>query len=337
MINAQLLYLFSAIIFIVSLLVYFRLAEKYRIIDKPNLRSSHIQPTIRGGGIVFVIAICIFAFQNEFDLPFFLFGFFAISAVSFLDDIKEVPKRWRLGVQLLSVFLLIYQITQGDLMWWQWGVFLFLTMSMINFYNFMDGINGITALYSLVLFVTFLYLYKTGVLLVQEELIVLPIIAIIIFGFFNARTKARCFAGDVGSISMAFLGAYMLTWLSWHEQNYLYLWLVGIYGVDTVLTIFQRIMMGQNILKGHRLHLYQLLANEINIPHVWVSVLFAMLQILLNIFLLAYVIPHNLNSNLTNVLMIVFFVIVYAAVKYSLVKIIESNAKKDRKQHPMAV
>ena len=322
MIDSGSFYIISTILLFSGILLYLKLAEKYRIIDKPNERSSHVLPTVRGGGILFVLAIIILAFQQGFNQPYFLIGFFAISAVSFIDDIKEVSKCWRLSIQILSILLLIYQITQGDLIWWQWAVLLILIISLINFYNFMDGINGITALYSLVLFGTYLYLHQTGVLLVQEELIIVPIIAIIIFSFFNVRTKARCFAGDVGSVSLAFLGIYLLFWLSWQEQNYLYIWLVGVYGIDAVLTIFQRLIMGQNIFQGHRLHLYQLLANEGGLPHVLVSVLFAFLQILLNIFILTYVIPGQYNPIIVNIVMSIFFVSLYVPVKYSYAKLV---------------
>jgi UDP-GlcNAc:undecaprenyl-phosphate GlcNAc-1-phosphate transferase len=326
MINSGLFYLIDTILLFLGILLYLRLAEKYRIEDKPNERSSHVLPTVRGGGILFVLAMVILAFQQEFNQPYFLIGFFAVSTISFLDDIKEVSKRWRLGIQILSILLLIYQITQGNLIWWQWPVILIFIMSLINFYNFMDGINGITALYSLVLFGTYLYLNQTGVMLVPEELIIVPIIAIIIFSFLNVRTKARCFAGDVGSVSLAFLGIYLLFWLSWQEQNYLYIWLVGVYGVDAVLTIFQRLIMGQNILQGHRLHLYQLLANEGGLPHVLVSVLFALLQILLNIFLLTYIIPGQFDPVIVNIVMSIFFVSIYVPVKYSYSKLLNRKA-----------
>jgi len=225
MTSSNLLYLLSPLIFLVGLLLYFRLAEKYKIIDKPNERSSHSVPTVRGGGIIFVLAIFLFALNNHFSYGLFLLGFLGLSTISFMDDIRQMPKRWRLGIQLIAVVLLVFQITEGDIAWWQWGVFILLFVSIINFYNFMDGINGITAFYSLVMLGSFLYLQQTNVLEVEEGLIILPIIATLVFSIFNARKKARSFAGDVGSISLAFIVLFLLGLLCWEQQNFMYIWL----------------------------------------------------------------------------------------------------------------
>jgi UDP-N-acetylmuramyl pentapeptide phosphotransferase/UDP-N-acetylglucosamine-1-phosphate transferase len=336
MIEPLYLYIASTLVYVLGMFYYFRMAGKYRIIDRPNERSSHLSPTVRGGGIVFVLAILIFTLQTGAEAPFFLLGFFAVSAVSFTDDIRQVAKRWRLGIQLISTLLLIYEVTQGGVEWWQWGVFLILSMSMINFYNFMDGINGITAFYSLVLLGTLFFLNQEGVLLVRQELIVLPAIAIVVFSFFNARKRARCFAGDVGSVSLAFLAVYLLVLLCWQQQSYLYIWLVGIYGVDAVLTIIQRLFLGHNILQGHRLHLYQLMANEGKIPHVSVSLFYALIQLLLNIFLLAYVIPGQFDPVVVNALLALFFVSVYVPVKYGFGKIANRSTKKHNKHQSVA-
>lgn len=336
MIEPLFMYTLAAILFALGLVWYFKIAEKFQIIDKPNERSSHFNPTVRGGGIVFVVAILLAVVQEGLEAPLFLIGFFAIALISFLDDIKEVRKRWRLGIQIISVVLLIFQITQGELEWWQWGLFLVLAMSSINFYNFMDGINGITAFYSLVLFGTFLYLHQTGELLVAEGLIILPLIAILIFSFFNARKKARCFAGDVGSVSLAFIVVYLVGLLCWQQQSFMYIWFLGIYGVDAVLTIFQRIILGQNILQGHRLHLYQLMANEGAIPHVRVSLIYALLQAVLNIFIIAYLIPHQFDPVVVNIVMGVFFVSIYTPVKYGFDKKVERGLKKHTKPQSVA-
>lgn len=336
MIEPLFLYIASALVYVLGMFCYFRLAGKYQIIDRPNERSSHLSPTVRGGGIVFVLAILMFTLQTGADSPFFLLGFFAVSAVSFTDDIRQVAKRWRLGIQLVSTLMLIYEVTQGGIVWWQWGLFLFLAMSMINFYNFMDGINGITAFYSLILLGTLFFLNQEGVLLVKQELIVLPAIAIVVFSFFNARKRARCFAGDVGSVSLAFLAVYLLVMLCWQQQSYLYIWLVGIYGVDAVLTIIQRLFLGQNILQGHRLHLYQLMANEGKIPHVSVSLYYALFQLLLNVVLLAYIIPGQFDPVVVNTLMGLFFVIVYVPVKYGFEKKALKGAKKQSNHQSVA-
>lgn len=336
MIEPYLLYMLGTLLFILGMIGYFKIASRYHIIDRPNERSSHVKPTVRGGGIIFVLAMLLVALQNGFDLPFFITGFFAISIISFMDDIKEMSKRWRLGIQLMSLTLLIYQITQGELEWWQWAVFLVLAMSSVNFYNFMDGINGITAFYSIVFLGSCLYLQQTGELVVEQELIVLPMLSVLVFSFFNARKKARCFAGDVGSVSMAFIVVYLVGLLCWQHQSFTYIWLLGIYGVDAVLTIVQRMMLGQNILQGHRLHLYQLMANEGAIPHVRVSAIYAIIQAVLNVFILGYIMPHEFDPVLLNIVMAVFFISIYIPVKFGFGKKLERSAKKQGKTQSMA-
>lgn len=319
-----------------GMLWYFKIANRYHIIDKPNGRSSHVKPTVRGGGIIFVFAMLLVAFQHGFDFPFFITGFFAISIISFLDDIKEMSKRWRLGIQLISVSLLIYQITQGDLEWWQWAVFLVMAMSSVNFYNFMDGINGITAFYSLVFLGSCLYLHQVGELIVAEELIILPILAVLVFSFFNARKNARCFAGDVGSVSIAFVVVYLVGLLCWQQQDFIYVWLLGVYGVDTVLTIIQRIILGQNILQGHRLHLYQLMANEGSMPHVRVSAIYAIIQTVLNVFILGFLVPGQFDPVLVNIALALFSISVYAPIKYGFGKKVERGIKRPGKPQSVA-
>lgn len=331
MIDPYFLYVLAPILFVSGLIWYFKLAEKYQIVDKPNERSSHFNPTVRGGGIVFVASILLYIVQHGFDQPYFLIGFFGIAAISFRDDIREISKRWRLGVQLVAALLLIFEITQGQLEWWEWGVFLVLVMSSINFYNFMDGVNGITAFYSLIFFGTMLYLRQVGILMAPEELIVLPIIAVLVFSFFNAKKRARCFAGDVGSISLAFIVVYLVGLLCWQQQDFIYIWLLGVYGVDAILTIVQRIILGQNIFQGHRLHLYQLMANEGAIPHVRVSIIYAVIQAVLNVFILGYLVPHHFDPVLLNIAMGLFFISVYVPIKYGFGKKVERNAKKHGK------
>jgi UDP-GlcNAc:undecaprenyl-phosphate/decaprenyl-phosphate GlcNAc-1-phosphate transferase len=317
------------VIFTFAILLYFRLAEHYHIIDKPNSRSSHQIPTIRGGGIVFVVALLGFVVLFGLQFKYFLLGFFSLALISFLDDIKEMKKRLRLGIQLLASILLIFQISQGAISWWEWLIYLVIVLATINAYNFMDGINGITGFYSLVFFVTVLFEIANGSLDMPLMLIVLPILAILIFLFFNARMKARCFAGDVGSVSLAFLIIFILGTICWQQQTFMYFWLLGIYGVDSFSTIVQRLYLRQNILQGHRMHLYQVMANEAKIPHVLVSVLFAIAQLTLNVILILYIIPQGWNSVILSLVIAISLLIIYIPLKYFFLKS-EDSQKKNR-------
>ena len=128
--------------------------------------------------------------------------------------------------------------------------------------NFMDGINGITGIYSLVILVTLIYLnyYMGG--LVHSALFVYPAIACVVFLYFNLAAKVRCFAGDVGSIGMAFWLCYFLVLFAFKFEVYKCVFLLSIYAVDAGFTLIKRILLKENILQAHRKHLYQLLANN---------------------------------------------------------------------------
>lgn len=305
----------SAILFSLAIIGYFKVAERYNIIDRPNERSSHVTPTIRGGGIIFIIAILGFAVLNGFNYIYFLAGFFLISLVSFIDDIRSLNNKVRLIAHFISILLLILQITNGELSWWYWPVFLVIAIGIVNAYNFMDGINGITGLYTLVMMGTLLYLHQQEQLDVPIELLILPIAAILVFNFFNVRTKARCFAGDVGSVSLAFLVIFLIGMLSWQQNQWMYIWLFGIYGADSALTIAQRLYLRQNIFKAHRLHLYQLMANEGKIPHLLVSSIYALSQLVLNYLLINYIIPSQVNPFITNGILAISFLLIYIPTK----------------------
>lgn len=307
----------TALLFTIAILVYFRVAERFNIIDRPNERSSHITPTIRGGGVIFAFAILCFALLNGFQFYYFLIGFFAIAIISFIDDVKTLANSWRLLVHFIAMVLLILQITIHDeLAWWYWPIFMVFAIGIVNAYNFMDGINGITGLYSLVFFATILYLQQTAQLDLPLELILLPLISILVFNFFNVRKKARCFAGDVGSVSLAFIVLFFLGSISWQQQEWMYIWLLGVYGVDSVLTIAQRLYLRQNIFKAHRMHLYQFMANEGKVPHIHVSFAYAITQLVFNILLIGYLIPNGFNSLYINIIIGIIFLFLYVALKY---------------------
>lgn len=311
-----LLSVISAVLFLVAIIAYFRVAEHYLIIDRPNERSSHTVPTIRGGGIIFVFAMLVLAILNSAQPLYFLIGFFAIAIISFIDDVRSLDNRIRLAVHFVAINLLIFQVTTGDVPWWLWGGGLVVAIGVLNAYNFMDGINGITGLYTLVLLGTMLYLQQAAVLDLPIELILLPIIALVVFNFFNVRKKARCFAGDVGSVSLAFIVIFMVGTLSWQQQEWMYIWLLAIYGVDSVLTIAQRIYMRQNIFQAHRLHLYQLMANEGKISHLVVSASYAIAQLLINVLLIGYIFPNQLNPIYVTLSFAVIFLLTYIPLKY---------------------
>ena len=275
-------------------LAYFKLADKYNIIDKPNQRSSHTEVTIRGGGVLFPISILIWSIVSGVFNPFII-GLVLISVVSFIDDCKPLSNKIRISIHFLSIGLLLYQLGFSEFSYLSWAFGLLFIGGWINAYNFMDGINGITVLYSFSVLSVCYYL-NLQYYFVPPLFINYTLMGLLVFGFYNVRKKAKTFAGDVGSVSMAFILAFIIVSLLLKSANWHYILLVSVYGIDTLVTIVERLRKKENIFKAHRSHLYQYLANEAKWPHVRVSILYAVIQLLLNVILIFYIIPLNSHS-----------------------------------------
>ncbi|RFZ95848.1 glycosyltransferase family 4 protein [Mucilaginibacter conchicola] len=279
------LYPVLLIVFFGLMLVYFRIADRYNIIDKPNERSSHTEVTIRGGGVIFPISCLLAAcFYPQYLLP--AIGAVAIGTISFIDDRITLSSKIRLVVHFFSVTLMFIALNAFALpLPWVVTLYIF-AIGVINVYNFMDGINGITGAYTLVVLAGLQYVNLYVVSFVEPDLIWFPMLASVAFLYFNFRKKAKCFAGDVGSITIAFWIVFLLARLIIKTQDLTYILFLAVYGIDSVLTIIHRLILKQNIFKAHRLHFYQLLANERRIPHLMVSSLYAIVQIAIIAFVI---------------------------------------------------
>lgn len=272
---------FYLIIFILLLLVeylYFNIADKFNIIDKPNERSSHNQITLRGGGIIFYIGTLGYFFMSHFEFSWFVLGLTLISLISFIDDIFSVDNRVRLIIHFFAMALMFYQWGMLLLPWWTILVALILCTGIINAYNFMDGINGITGVYSLVVLIALAYINNVIVCFVEQNFINTMLCAVLVFNYFNFRKHAKCFAGDVGSVSIAFIILFLMGLLIIKTQNISWIILLVVYGVDSVLTIIHRLILHENIGLPHRKHLYQIMANELKIPHLVVATIYMVVQ-----------------------------------------------------------
>jgi UDP-N-acetylmuramyl pentapeptide phosphotransferase/UDP-N-acetylglucosamine-1-phosphate transferase len=211
-----------------------------------------------------------------------LIGVFIVATVSFIDDIKPLPNRVRIVAHLVSVLLVLWQQNLFELNIGYLAVIVILFIGILNAYNFMDGINGITGVYSLVLASTLLY--------ITEDVKMMWLISgLIIFNFYNFRKKALCFSGDVGAIALAFIFCSSILNLIVSDENWQWIFLLGIYGIDSIVTILVRLYKKENIFKAHRSHLYQLLSNELKIPQLRVSVIYGAVQLMLNIILIYFI------------------------------------------------
>ena len=287
-------YIIIFVLLLIAELVYFRIADKCNIIDKPNERSSHTSIVLRGGGIIFLIVAWVWSGFFGFPYPWFLAGLTLIAGVSFVDDIRSLPDSVRLVAQFASAALAFYQL---DIlhwsMWWVVVLALIVYVGATNVINFMDGINGITAGYSLAVLVP-LALVNMNEGFVEQSLIISTILASLVFCIFNFRPKgkARCFAGDVGSIGIAFIMLFLLGNVIIKTQDVTWLIFLLVYGVDGCLTIVHRIMLHENLGEAHRKHAYQLMANELKIGHVKVSSLYMAMQLVISLGFI-YLCPDN--------------------------------------------
>lgn len=287
---------------------YFKVADRFNIIDKPNERSSHTRIVLRGGGIIFTIALWIWYFwlmvQGEWimvqDHWSLLAGVTLAAGVSFIDDIHSLPDSLRLVVQFAAMTMVLYPVcmTTGFPLWLQLVILaaaLFVSVGGTNIFNFMDGINGITGGYALAMVVP-LYILNRRFGFMEESLLVVMGLSLVVFCFFNYRTKAKCFAGDVGSIGMALFLVFCLSRLMYVTGDVTWIVLYLLYGVDGVLTICHRIMLHENLGQAHRKHVFQLMANELKIPHVVVSLIYMALQLMISLIAI-YVIPDTILAH----------------------------------------
>ena len=210
-----------------------------------------------------------------------------ISVISFIDDIAELSPKARLVVQFTAMFLMFYQWGMTAMPIWYIAIALIVCTGIINAYNFMDGINGITGGYSLAVLLPLAFI-NSRVDFVDQDMIITAIISVLVFNFFNFRKKAKCFAGDVGSVAIAFIVLFFLGKLILHTENPVYIMFLAVYGIDSVLTIVHRIMLKENISKPHRKHMYQIMANELRIPHVVVSSVYMLMQMVISFGLIMY-------------------------------------------------
>jgi len=288
--SAIIIYLIVFVLLLAAELFYFRIADRFNIIDKPNERSSHNYITIRGGGVIWWVAALLYLLFNlSVTAGCFLAGITLIAGISFVDDVKGLGQKMRLLFHLLAMSCAFYLADVfGSYPWWAIVIGYVVFIGIVNAYNFMDGVNGITGLYTIAVLASLQYVNLSYGNFVHPDLIWYPMIASAVFLFFNFRKRARCFAGDVGSVSVAFWVVTLLLLLMIKTENLIWIGFLMVYGVDAVMTILHRIYLKQNIMEAHRLHFYQILANEKKIPHRLVSLIYFTVQLLCSALIILF-------------------------------------------------
>ena len=268
-----------------------RWGSGFGLLDKANDRSSHKGVVPKGGGIGILASFLLASWVLGLPILFWMCAGL-ISFLSLYGDRTEISPKVRLGIQLLGSVGLLF-----GLFYWQgrgWHVYLFIPFFAVfvagtaNYYNFMDGINGIAGITGIVGFelIALFAVFSGG----HDALIILAVcMGLACMGFlpFNVH-NARVFMGDVGSVLLGFVFAGLVAGLSYTLNDFIVLcaFLFPFYA-DELITVYARLRDGENLLKPHRRHLYQLLANNMRIDHWKVSAGYGVLQLIVGIGALA--------------------------------------------------
>ena len=280
----------SSIIFAVLYVLFGRRCGLY---DHPNGRSSHATPTMTGMGLVMVCAFLFYGFSTGFTLPdYFVVGLLLLATVSFVDDLIFLKHSLRFVVQILAIAMMLWQMpfasqNQEHVILAVAG--LIFGIGVINAFNFMDGINGMLLLSSFVILGSFFYLNEfvtdsdgKALHYTDSNFIIAMMIALVVMGFLNVRNKALAFMGDVGSMTISMIILYLMYSLLLATGNYIYLLLFSVFGIDAGLTVCYKLILRENIFVPHRDFLFKRLVHIAKLPHLKVSVGYALAQLAIN-------------------------------------------------------
>lgn len=312
-------YIIVFIVLFILELLYFKVADRFNIIDKPNERSSHTAITLRGGGIIFYLGALIYFLISGFHYPWFFLGLSMMTAVSFMDDIFTLSNKFRLLIHFASVLLMAYQLDVFEMPWYYLLITFIVIVGVINAYNFMDGINGITACYSLAVG-GLLMLVNKELAFIAQDLLVYTMLGVLVFAFFNFRAKAKCFAGDVGSVAIAYILLFALGALIIQTGNLIYFLFLTVYGIDTVWTIIRRLYLGENIFEAHRSHLYQFLGNEAGMNKLLVSFLYGVMQFAIGLGVIYFADQDTMTQWIFTLVLLGGLSIIYLGIKTYIIR-----------------
>ena len=310
--------LFSLSIYL-FMYAYVKVAKSINFYDIPNDRSSHVIDTVTGIGIAFPISVFVWYLLN-FKYHFFFLGLLILTICSIIDDVIDLKVYVRIFIQSISVSCLLQYFYHIDLSVIIIFLIIILNMGWLNAFNFMDGINGIMASYSLINLFTFFYInFKYQ--FIEQEILIFLLIPLTLFMIFNFRNAAISFSGNSGTMAMAYILSLIMIKLIDHANDWKFIIFFSVYGLDTVFTIIERLILKENIFKPHRRHLYQLMVDKHYYNHLNVSIMFSLYQIIINIVFINLYDDENSGLNiLLFITLLVFSVAVYFATKYFIKK-----------------
>lgn len=298
-------YIIIGLVLLLIEICYLQIVKRLRIVDKPHLQSSHKGAVVRGGGILFYIAYLLWFFIYGMPYPMIFSGLTIMAITSFADDIHSISPKIRLVLQFVAMIVMLYETHVFNLTLQSLLLLSVVCVGIVNIFNFMDGINGMTGGCSLVVLLALMGVNLFFLEFIDNHLLVYMLLADIVFCFFNFRKHAKCFAGDVGSLSLGMIVVFLFLKLMFADGHMHWITFVSVYLVDGGLTILHRLMLKENILTPHKKHAYQIMANELKMPHLAVSGLYMTLQALCCIWFIVS------PSNTTLVLQFVLLVAIY--------------------------
>lgn len=276
--------LFAVLFFVEK--AYIVWAQSKGIEDNPGERSSHKELTVRGGGFLFFLTVLGYWVYSGFSYPYFFAALSVLSIVSFIDDLYNLSPRTRLVCQVVAMALLVSQITTSSV-----GIIMaliVLSTGVVNLVNFLDGINGMLCGVSLVILGELLYIDDVLIHFIDPHFIICVLVADLVFCCYNFKTKAECFAGDVGSMSMGLILFFLIIKLVWVSDDFRWFVLLSVFLVDGGLTIVHRILLRENIFLPHRKHAYEIMVNELHVSHLKVSFLYIVIQVSVSVWYILF-------------------------------------------------
>lgn len=280
--NIFLLIIYFIATFIVSYIgvgLFRRLAIRFELVDKPNSRSSHIQVTPRGGGVILLLiyfaSLLIYEFTHTASLALCLYIPLVFGVVGAVDDMVDLSARLRLFVYFVLSCIVVALLLEDFSSMSLWLLLAILFLWLVNLYNFMDGINGLASFQAIFVLLGALYL-NNGAIYLPVDVVINLVAAICGFVVWNFPV-AKVFLGDVGSI---FIGALLavLAFSNIADQgiSQIFTWLIllGVFLIDATYTLCIRIITGQNIFSAHRSHSYQIIARFTEshaIANLWIA------------------------------------------------------------------
>lgn len=309
---------------------FIKYAISQQITDIPNERSSHIQPTPRGGGIGFVTITLIsywgyILFENSayfWENTVFVFALSLMALLGWLDDKYNLSNGIRFVAQSLIALVVVIFLSGMrtfyipyvgliELGFWGNLVALIWIVGVTNIFNFMDGIDAIASVQAICVafgWIIFGFLWHHNTVLVFNVFILFTVIAFLIHNW----PPASVFMGDVGSIFLGFAFSIMPFYVSATANSVplgYTIWIAVLmlwpFLFDAAFTILRRLVKKENILEAHRSHLYQRL-NIIGWDHFQISLTYFIAALLCVIASIVFYYYRDLEKTIVISLLVVF-------------------------------